>query len=218
MVALPGAEDPAEGDGYLLECALGSYTSGLLAEWQLPVEFDAEGAASRVAGEPDVWTDGSLVHDKVPGASSSGSVFLVVIIARQLSGLISGGAILMMIFGGDRSNRSCRGYCSVRGRLQTVQRAEFWGVILALQAADAVHFGVDNPSVVRHTGRLLDGNVGSRPAELVKDGDLVLLIGRNLEMRGRDTVLISEVKGHADEGMVREGGVRELDRLRKQCS
>ena len=71
----PWAEDPAEGDGYLLECALGSYTSGLLAEWQLPVEFDAEGAASRVAGEPDVWTDGSLVHDKVPGASSSGSVF-----------------------------------------------------------------------------------------------------------------------------------------------
>ena len=40
---------------------------------------------------------------------------------------------------------------AVRGRLQTVQRAEFWGVILALQAADAVHFGVDNPSVVRHT-------------------------------------------------------------------
>ena len=45
----------------------------------------------------------------------------------------------------------------------------------------------------------------------MKDGDLVLLIGRNLEMRGRDTVRISEVKGHADEEMVRE-----LDRLRKQ--
>ena len=27
---------------------------------------------------------------------------------------------------------------------------------------------------------LLDGNVDSRPAELVKDGDLILLIGRML--------------------------------------
>ena len=30
-------------------------------EWQLPVGFDAEGASRRVAAEPDVWTDGSLV-------------------------------------------------------------------------------------------------------------------------------------------------------------
>ena len=33
---------------------------------------------------------------------------------------------------------------------------------------------------MRHVGRLLDGNVGSRPVELVKDGDLILLIGRCL--------------------------------------
>ena len=31
----------------------------------------------------------------------------------------------------------------------------------------------------------VNGNVGSCPAELVKDGDLVLLIGRILEIRGR---------------------------------
>ena len=52
----PWAENPAEGAGDLLECALGSDTSGFLSEWQLPVEFDAVGAASRVPGEPDVWT------------------------------------------------------------------------------------------------------------------------------------------------------------------
>ena len=46
----------------------------------------------------------------------------------------------------------------------------------------------------------------------MKDGDLILLIGRILEMRGRDTVRVSEVKGHAVEGMLRDGGVRELDR------
>ena len=50
-----------------------------------------------------------------------------------------------------------------------------------------------------------------RPAELVEDGDL--LINRMLEMRGRNTVRVSKVKGHADEGMVREGRVRELDRI-----
>ena len=107
----------------------------------------------------------------------------------------------------------CRRYCSVPGPLQTGQRAEFLGVILGLQAADGIHVGVDNLSVVRHVGRLLDGNVCSRPAELVKDGDLILLIGRMLRLRGLDTVRITKVKGHVDECMVRDGGVRELDRL-----
>ena len=60
----PWAENPAEGAGNLLECALGSYTSGLLSGWQMPVEFDAKGAANRVPDEPDVWTDGNLVQDR----------------------------------------------------------------------------------------------------------------------------------------------------------
>ena len=76
---------PTQGAGNLLECALGSYTSGVIVEWQLPdgferklqlpVGFDADGAAGRVAAGPDVWTDGSLDEDKVSGASSSGSGF-----------------------------------------------------------------------------------------------------------------------------------------------
>ena len=115
--------------------------------------------------------------------------------------------------GGDRANRSCRGYCSVPGPLQTGQRAEFWGAILALQAADSVHLGVGDLSVVRHVGRLPDGNVGSRPAELVKDGDLILLFRGIVWLTGLDMVRIIEGKGHADEGMVRDAGVRELDRL-----
>ena len=41
--------------------------------------------------------------------------------------------------------------------MQTVQRAELWGVILALQSDKAVHVGVDNLGIVRHVGRLLDG-------------------------------------------------------------
>ena len=88
-----------------------------------------------------------------------------------------------------------------------------WGVILALQSSRAVHFGVDNLGVVRHVGRLLDGCRGTKPFELVNDGDLLLLIDRMLRQRGLDTVSIYKVKGHADDGMVLSGRVRKEDKL-----
>ena len=70
-------------------------------------------------------------------------------------------------------------------------------------------------------GGHLDDDVGGKravsfsscPAELVKDGDLILLVNGMLEMRGRETVRISKVSEHADECMVRAGQVRELDRV-----
>ena len=72
--------------------------------------------------------------------------------------------------------RVCKGFCSVPGPLQTVQRAEMWGVILALQSSDAVHLGVDNLGVVRHVGRLWNGHHGPTPFEVVTDCDLLVLI------------------------------------------
>ena len=74
------------------------------------------------------------------------------------------------------------------GPLQTVQRAEFWGVVFALQAANAVHLGVDNLNVVRHVGRLLKGLSNVRPLELVDDGDLIILIRKLLSICGEGTV------------------------------
>ena len=67
--------------------------------------------------------------------------------------------------------------------------------------------------MVRHIGRLLNGHHGSTPLELVNDGDLLVLIDRMLYLRGHDTVRITKVKGHADEGMVRDGRVRQLDKV-----
>ena len=59
------------------------------------------------------------------------------------------------------------------------------GCHLALQSSGAFHLGVDNLGVVRHVGRLLDGHHGSVLFELVKDGDLLLLLERMLHP-GRD--------------------------------
>ena len=64
-----------------------------------------------------------------------------------------------------------------------------------------------------NVGRLLDGVQSSCLAELVHDGDLIMLICRILEQRERDTVRVTKVNGHADEEMARVGQVRELDRL-----
>ena len=57
----------------------------------------------------------------------------------------------------------CVLFDSIRGPLQSVQRAELWGVILALQCSSAVHLGVDKLNVVRHVSRILDGHVGRKP-------------------------------------------------------
>ena len=82
-----------------------------------------------------------------------------------------------------------------------------------MQASCGAHLGVDNLNVVRHVGRLLDGGPGARPFDIVKDGDLLCLIDRMLQLRGLGTVKVSKVKGHADDGMVLDGCVRDLDRL-----
>ena len=45
------------------------------------------------------------------------------------------------------------------------------------------------------------------------DGDLVALVQKLVDVRGPGTTAISKVKGHADEGLVRGGRVRELDKI-----
>ena len=55
-----------------------------------------------------------------------------------------------------------------------------------------------NSQTAKHPERLLDGHHGSVPFELVKDGDLLLLIERMLLFGDLDTVRITKVKGHAD--------------------
>ena len=163
----------------------------MVAEWSPSCELDGAGAASSGAGFFAQQSENCWSGrrwDHVDGVRPGGEV------------------------------SSCRGFCSVPGPLQSVQRAEMWGVILALQTSNAVHLGVDNLGVDRHVGRLLDGCRGPIPFELVNDGDLLLLIERMLHRRGLDTVRISKVRGHADEVMVLHDRVREDDRIGNNAS
>ena len=91
-------------------------------------------------------------------------------------------------------------FLSVPRPLQTVQRAEFWGVIAALQASRPVHLGVDNAYVVGHVGRVLAGRKSDKPLELLVDGDLIAQFQKLVGVRGPGTTAISKVKIHADEG------------------
>ena len=63
----------------------------------------------------------------------------------------------------------------IPGSLQTVQRAEYWGAILALQAFMPVHLGIDNINVCSNIGKVLSGWSGT-PFCLCTDGDLLSCI------------------------------------------
>ena len=80
----PWADTASESAAYLVEVALGRYSSGLISEWGPSDDFDHDDAAASLTDHPDVWTDGSLVLDRVTGCfffwlrflCSSGLAFL----------------------------------------------------------------------------------------------------------------------------------------------
>ena len=94
---------------------------------------------------------------------------------------------------GDARLERCRAFLLVPGVMQTVQRAEFWGAILALQAHWPCHLGIDNLNVARSFGRLLDHESLVEPLPLVKDGDLIALARYMICTRGRETVRVTKV-------------------------
>ena len=59
-------------------------------------------------------------------------------------GLVAvGGHLDVLPVDNDNGAECCRVYCSAPGSLQSIQRSEIWGVILALQYSKPVHLGVD---------------------------------------------------------------------------
>ena len=187
--ASPWAVDASESAAYLVEVALGRYSSGLVAEWSPSDEFDeAQGCfylLCRIAQLSGRMVALSLIlllvfHLQVLGSLLTslrtagvvvGGVMLTVFVLIMMLRLVGESALFLGLFNLFRGLR-----CVCVGG----------GVILALQSSSAVHLGVDNLGVVRHVGRLLDGCHGPVPFELVNDGDLLLLIERMLHLRGLD--------------------------------
>ena len=115
-------------------------------------------------------------------------------------------------FGDARVGR-CRVFMSVPGPLQSVQRAEFWGALMDLQAYYSFHLGTDNLDVARTIGRLLDHGSLSTLLPLVKDGDLAAIVQHIVTAKMPDTVSVTKVKVHAAEADVDQGRVRLEERL-----
>ena len=91
------------------------------------------------------------------------------------------------------SAECCGLHCSVPGSLQTVQRAEIWGVIFCaaeLQGSPSV----DNLDVVRHVGRIMVGKEPEKPCELLVDGELLLLDRSLVSKRSQGLVPFQRVR------------------------
>ena len=126
-------------------------------------------------------------------------LIFVQMVAGRISLLLVGLRWLALVAEehGDARLERCCAFMPVPGVLQTVQRAEFWGAILALQAYWPFHLGIDNLNVARTTGRLLDRDCLTKPLPLVKGGTLVALAQYMIGTRGRQTVGVTKVTGHA---------------------
>ena len=188
-----------------LENALGPYTLSTTSAWH-PFwdQDDVQGMVDDVPLAPNIWTDGSrepIPHLDVDVAGAGAFVHSPAIIfdsnhwghAPDLD---------------DPNEGSSHIFSGVLGPIQSVQRAEYWGVILALQAYSGIHIGIDNLNVLRGVAAVLSRKIPRSPLPLVKDGDLLATIHSILCLRGFDTVQVSKVKGHATRAMVDNGDVR----------
>ena len=121
---------------------------------------------------PNMWMDGSREDfSSVGGFEVAGAGVHVPASELAFEGSVWGVAEEY----GDARLERCRAFMPVPGIMQTVQRAEFWGAIVAMQAYWPCHLGIDNLNVARTKGRLLDRDCLAKPLLLVKDGDLIVL-------------------------------------------
>ena len=191
-----------------LERCLGAYLVDFDDCWTPPEYWDADDIALEMTDHPNVWTDGSREDfSSVGGFEVAGAGVYLPASELAFEGSVWG---TVQEYDDARLER-CRAFLPVPGVMQTVQRAEFWGAILAMQAYWLCHLGVDNLNVARSIGRLLDYGSLDKPLPLVKDGDLLALVQYVIRIRGGETVRVTKVEGHAEDVDVQQGRVRLLD-------
>ena len=174
-----------------LESRLGAYPADCSSHWSPPDYWVADDVAVEMYEHPNIWTDGSREDFSSAGGFevAGAGVYLP---ASEL-------AFDSSIWGtaeeyGDARLERCRAFLPVPGVMQTVQRAEFWGAIVTLQAYWPCHLGIDNLDVARTIVRLLDKDSLVKPLPLIEDGDLVALVQYVIRTRGRETVRVTKVK------------------------
>ena len=208
--ASPWAVDASESAAYLVEVALGRYSSGMLCSWDLPDSFDHDIAASSLSDHPDAWTDGSSILDRVTGVSASGAGFFANHSDHSWNDRRWGHVDGVLV---DRDHACCRVFLRFLGLFRLFKELKCGVSFWLCRPLVLFILGLTIWVLFRHVGRLLDGYRGAVPFELVNDGDLLFLIDRMLQSRGLDTLRISKVKGHADDGMILHGQVRREDKL-----
>ena len=114
---------------------------------------------------------------------------------------------------GDARLERCCAFLPVPGVMQTVERADFWGPIVAMQAYWPCHLDIYHLDVPKTVGRQLDRDCLVKFLPLIKDGDLVALVQYMIRTRGRGTVRVTKIKGHAEDLDVQQGRVRLKDQL-----
>ena len=190
-----------------LETALGVYPVNPGDIWRSGWDpVDISDMTDGVPAHPNIWTDGSRDEDLDAMVGVAGAGAFVNEVPWAFDDRAWGHAQDLGI-GTDAT----RVFSMVPGSLQTVQRAEFWGAILAMQAFMPVHLGIDNKNVCNAIGKILHGWSGP-PFALCTDGDLLAAINRMLRYRSARSVKVSKVKGHATDRMVAEGKVRREDK------
>ena len=204
----PWASSFGELAAFHLERCIGAYPVDFSAVWTPPDYWDADDIALEVPEHPNIWTDGSREDfSSIGGCEVAGAGVYLPTSELALDNAAWG---TVEEYGNARLER-CRAFLPIPGVLQTVQRAEFWGAIVALQAYWPCHLGIDNLNIVRSIGRLLDTGCLAKPLPLVKDGDLVALVQHMIRTRGRSAVRVTKVKGHAKDYDVQRGHVRLVD-------
>ena len=144
-----------------LERCLGALLADDSNFWTAPDFWDADDLALEMTDAPNIWSDGSWEDYPVGGFEVVGAGVYLPAPALAMDGAVWGVAEES----GDATLERCRALMPVPGPLQSVQRAEFWGAIIALQAYWPSHLGIDNLNVARSIGRLLDHGCLAKPLQ-----------------------------------------------------
>ena len=168
-----------------MERAPGAYPVRLAAAWSPGWDpHNISDLADDIPPNPNIWTDGSMGED----------LDAMVVVA--------GAGAFVRVFDGrawrhaqdlDLDEDATRIFPMVPGPGQTVQRAEYLGAILALQAFIPLHLGIDNKSVCSNIGQILSGWTGT-PFCLCTVGYLLSCIDDMVRYRSAWSVKVSRSK------------------------